>query len=357
MRTLLPLLLCLTVGFFGVANTANAQQKPKKAAAAKKAAPAEAAPEAAPAQPAADTAVTETKSYNGQPVLQFNTLGSPGTTSGRDTLQFKVPTDDKAIADDKMANPVVNIKNDDAFKTYIGYPKHQFSVNYTPGSYGGKFSYTSTTSGQKTEFNFSSTSTIATELIYRFVSTPSVVFEGNFNYFTAGTKAGTPGAATTVLDSTTNAMSLFVRGNYCYIGTNFFARLCPGVEFGTEQYPLVGYKNGTQLEMQKASELSYGINVLAQYPIVKTTVIKARLGYLMGTGSGGSGELTSKKNNALYLNTDIEWPMGSNYMNIGFYYLNRTSTVEGNVGNFKDKWDSNIGQLALRLGYTWDFGG
>jgi hypothetical protein len=296
------------------------------------------------------TAVTEPRAFNGQPVLQFNTMGTPSNTSDRSTLQFKVPTDEKSLADDKMANPMESQKFETPFKAYVGYPKQQLNVNLSPTNYGGIFK--NNTVG---EFNFASQSPTALDLNYRFISTPILFFEGNLNYFTASTKAGNPGGYT-VNASSQSVYTFFARANYCFIsGSNFFAKLCPGGELGMDKYPLLGFVNGTTLEMTTASNISYGLNLFAQYPIVGNTLLQARLGYVMGTGSGQSGELTHKKDNSLYLNSNIEWPMMTGLMNVGFNYRTRTSTVEGKRGAFDDKWDTTTGLLAFNIGYTWQF--
>lgn len=292
-------------------------------------------------------------SYNGQPIYQFNVLGTPTKSSDRDSLTFKVPTDDKALADDRMANPVENQKNDAPFKTYIGYPKQRLTVGYAPVSYSGKFTYTGSGTGQGTDFSFTSSSVTGLNLGYQFLPTPTTYIEAESNYLSASTNDGSPNPFT-VNKSTANVFNLFVRGNYCFVGDNFFSRLCPGAEIGMDSYPLLGFIDNSTMEMQQATELSYGVNLLFSGPLVKSVIGKTRIGYLMGSGVGQSG-LTSKKNSAYYVAPQIEWPAMGGYINIGFNYLSRNSSVEGKKGVNTEKWDTTLSSFTMLAGFTLEF--
>lgn len=293
--------------------------------------------------------VSHAQDDNNQPTYKFNTLGIGSKTSDRDQIKFKIPTDEKSMADDRMANPMETQKFDTPFKAYIGYPKQHVNLNLSPTNYGGKFAST------YGEFNFSSQSPTALELNYKFLASPVIFFEGNLNYYTASTKAGNPGSLT-VKSSTTSVYTLFAKANYCFIGeSNFFAKICPGAEIGMDKYPLLGFTDGTTLAMTTASNISYGLNLFAQYPLIGSSLLQARIGYIMGSGVGQSGELTHKKDTSYYFNGQIEWSMMNGLMNTGFNYRARTSTVEGKIGANTDRWDNSIGMLAFNVGYTWLF--
>lgn len=284
-----------------------------------------------------------------QPVLQFNTLSTPASTSDRETFKFKTPGDGSPTSD-VMANPVENQKNEAVFKTYLGYPKHFVNLTYAPVSYGAKYSYSGA------EYNFSSTDVQGLEVSYSLQATPSVFFEVEGNTYTAKSKSGSA-SPYNVSESKATLFSIMFRGNYCWVGSNFYARICPGAELGTDTYPSLGFKAISTLEMQTASEMMYGANVYAQYPLIYSTNISARLGYVMGSGTGQSGSLTSKKNQLTYLDSKLEWPVGGagHLMNLGVYYGMRSATVEGKVSStITDKWDTNSGLLIFKVGYSWE---
>jgi hypothetical protein len=303
---------------------------------------------ASAAEDSSSSSVTEAKAYNGQPMMQFNTLGNVSNSSDRDSIKFKVPGDGSP-SNDKMANPMESQTTETAFKTYVGYPKQQIDLSYAPVSYGGKFSY----SGY--DFNFSSTDMLGLNLNYKMILTPAVFFEVDGTYFSAKSKSGRA-APYTFQETTTAVFNVMFRGNYCWIGDNFFSKLCPGIDLGMDSYPVLGFDGNSTVTLQKASELVYGVSLYAQRPLIYSTNISARLGYTMGSGSGQSGALTSKKNNLVYLDSKIEWPVAMNRLiNFGVYYSQRTASIEGKVSStLSDKWDTNAAQLGVKVGYTWE---
>jgi hypothetical protein len=110
--------------------------------------------------------------------------------------------------------------------------------------------------------------------------------------------------------------------------------------------------------MKKVSELGVGLNVTGEYATSDSVILRGRLGYLTGTGSGQSNDLSSKKNTAVYFTGVIEWALGQgSFVNFGFNYMNRASTVEGPVGATTDQWDNTVEKSGLQAGYVFEFGG
>ena len=302
-----------------------------------------------PAKPSGSTVYVNP---DGQPVMQFNTDrgASAAPESSQGAFKFKTPGDNSAVpTSDKTANPIDTANGGAAFKTYVGYPKQFLNLNYAPSSFGGKYSY------QGFDYNYSSTDVTGLNLNYKLITTPNFFFEVDASYITAKAKAGSAGNS--INDSSANTVPLMFRGNYCWIGDNFFSKFCPGLELGLDSYPVLGFTGNTTLELQKASEFVYGVNIYGQAPLIRSTTINGRLGYINGSGSGQSGNLTSKKNNLIYLDAKIEWPVAQKrYMNVGLLYSSRTATIGGKVSSaLTDQWDTKATLLMLKLGYTWEF--
>lgn len=291
---------------------------------------------------------SEEKTSIGAPLLKFNTSGSPGRQTDK-PLIFKVPTTEAELADTSNVDPVSSTDNQQAFKTYVGYPKQQVQLSYQPVSYGGKFTYNGT------DFNYSNTSYTGVGLSYNFLMTPRFNLQAEMNTFEAATSSGRPGALT-VGESKATVLTAFVRGNYCYIGSNFYAKLCPGFELGRDEYATLGFATATRIELKTASELAYGLNLQGSYPLVRDVVLQGTLGYVMGSGSGASGELTPKTNTTTYLRSSVNYPLREGRaLNLGFEYRLKKVNTEGKVGNTTDKWNSDIGQFTLGAGYVWEF--
>lgn len=344
-------LVTMLGGINALAQTKTLPKKKKPTATEQAATEKTSKTDVAPSASNNESSVYVQKASNGQPILQFNTSGESKSATDHEGIKFKIPGEGSA-SDDKMANPIENQKNDAVFKTYIGYPKHQLNLSYAPVSYGAKFSY------RGSDFNYSSMDLTGLGVTYTALVTPSVYFDVAASYFSVKSKSGLAGSYT-VTDSTSSVLQFNLRGNYCWIGDNFYARLCPGLEIGQDAYPLLAFNSAGRIEMQTANEMTYGVNVFAQYPLLRSSNIGARLGYVMGSGSGQSGGLSSKKNSLIYLDSKVEWPVSpGSLMNVGLYYGLRSSTIEGKTSAVNtDKWDNEIGHLALKIGYTWEFGG
>jgi hypothetical protein len=294
------------------------------------------------------TDASEEKTSTGAPLLQFNTSGSPGPQTNK-PLIFKVPTTEEELADRSNVDPVSSTDNQQAFKTYVGYPKQQLQLSYLPVSYGGKFSYGGT------DFNYSTLSYTGLGLSYNFLMTPRFNLQAEMNTFEAATSSGRPGLIV-VNESKATVLTTFVRGNYCYIGSNFYARLCPGFELGRDEYSTLAFVSSSQLELKTASELAYGINLQGSYPLVRDVVLQGTLGYVLGSGSGASGELTPKESTTTYLRSNINYPLREGRaLSLGFEYRMKKTVTEGKKGTTVDKWESDIGQISAGVGYVWEF--
>lgn len=298
------------------------------------------------------TSTPDTNPATGTPVYQFNTSGTPGATDDRGGMNFKVPLTTDEKSNNIMADPVKNTDDGGAFKTYIGYPKHQISLYYMPTTINSKWSYDAT----RQDFSFNSNSSDSVGLLYRFVPTPQVNVELDYAKYTVSTKAATV-TPFDIKKSDTTVDTIWARLNYYFVNdSNFFFRYGPGIELGYDAYPILNFVNNTDLQMDKVKDFTLGVNFNLQYPLIQTFLLNLRVGYSTGTGAGNSGELTSKKNNSYSGLLGVEWSLTDHHgLSASVDYRDRQASIEGQRGNAKDEWDTKSTTTAFKLGYVYTF--
>ncbi len=295
-------------------------------------------------EPTSSESSSQLNSDGSAPIYQFNTDGFSSATDDRNNLNFKVD------GSDESADPLKFTSADDVFKTYIGYPKHQLMAYYYPASVNAKWTYR----GQ--DFNFTNSATTAFGLLYRFVATPLVNIELDWNHYELKVKEGTA-SAYTITASNTDIDSLFLRLNWFWVSDkNFFFRYGPGFELGYDSYPVLNFKTSTALELGYVRDAVIGLNFNVQKPLITNFLLSAKAGYNYGTGAGNSGEFTSKLNNSYYLAGGIDYNFNErSAINLGSEYRVRRANVEGKVGSNVDSWDTSATTTAFRAGYTYNF--
>ncbi len=296
------------------------------------------------------TSTPETNPSTGTPVYQFNTSGTPGATDDRGGMNFKVPLTTEEKSNNVMADPVKNTDDGDAFKTYIGYPKHQLQLYYNPTTVNSKWKYTTQ------EFTFNSNSSDSVGLMYRFVATPQINAEVDYARYTVTTKEASV-SPFTIKASDTIVDTLWVRLNYFFVNdSNFFFRYGPGVELGYDAYPILNFVNSTDLQMDKVKDFTLGVNFNLQYPMIQNFLLIAKVGFNTGTGAGNSGELTTSTNNSTYGQLGIDWSVTDHHgVNAGVDYRMRKASIDGLRGTVKDTWDTTSTNTAFKLGYVYTF--
>ncbi len=299
------------------------------------------------------TVFADDKLIKDKPSLEFQGDVKVNSRLG-ESLKFKTnePENPSATNESKeSAATDTNLKEDSAIKIddYPGYPRSIVTVNYAPTVYGGKFTYSGV------NFNYSNTSVSGVGLDYRFLATPEVFLDAVFSSYTSQTQAGTPGVLV-VSDSSISVYDLVLKGSYCYIGANFFSKICPGLDLGYNSFAVLGFKTNTTLEMKKVADFVWGPNIFIQRPVGGTTLFEGRVGYLMGTGSGGSSELTATSDKTVYASGIFTWDAGyKRHWNAGLVYSNRVASLSGTKGSNTDKWDTTIDILNLTAGYGFEF--
>lgn len=244
-------------------------------------------------------------------------------------------------------------------------PKNRLSVNYSTVGYTGNFS-------SLTQSNYRSVDNLAAMINYRY-STGRWMWEAESEYFTAysnfnkGT-SGTPTFAGT--DSSKAVYNFVLRGNYCYVsGTT---QICPGMELLYDQFPIIGFKtlnftgtnpnNTSTLEMQSATDLTVGANLMVNFPLYRSIILENRLGYIYGTHAFAMGSNKPKSNTGYYLTSTVEIPIAQNMAaTVGLSYLIRTASVDmtgttnANLSTTVD--NTGINEFDTRIGLVWMFGG
>jgi hypothetical protein len=336
---------CWLFLFSFVINSSLYAQEAKKPVAKKKkaavTAPAVQAPEASEG-PKVDTVGSS------GPTLNFSTEGgTPDNTDHRDTIQFKglsAPTQE-------ATQPQVEIKatEDEGFKTYIGYPKHQLALIDSYGTLSATWNY----NGQ--DFNFN-TSTLAYGLAYRFIATPSIQLEAAYSRYNVGIGAG-KASGFSINDSDVDVDQYGVSGQYCMISpNNFYKQFCLGGMIGNDAYPVLQFVGASQLKMGKVQDIAVGIKAGLQLPFTDSVFFRGQLAYNYGTGAGNSGELTPPNNSSFAVDLAVPWQINAHHgLNPHVDYVTRQATIEGKIGSNKDKWATDSTTLGGGVDYVYTF--
>lgn len=282
------------------------------------------------------------------PVLKFNTEGgTPDNTDHRDLIKFKgitAPTTETAEpVKESMAT------EDEGFKTYLGYPKHQLALIDQYGTLSATWNY----NGQ--DFNFNS-STMQYGLAYRFVATPSMQLEAYYSRYNIGIGAG-KASGFTINDSDMDIDQYGIGGQYCFISpNNFYRQFCLGGVIGNDAYPVLQFINSSVLEMGKVQDIAVGVKAGLQLPFTDSIYFRGTLAYKYGTGAGNSGELTPQNNTSFAVDLAVPWQINSHHgLNPHVDYITRQATIEGKIGNNKDKWATDSTTFGGGVDYIFTF--
>jgi hypothetical protein len=266
-------------------------------------------------------------------------------------LKFKLNSDNDVIEEKspELPKPFQPDFSENEFKMYPGYPKHIVSLNYAPALVGAKFTYAGL------PFTYSSTSLAGVAVLYRFFPTPNVFVDADFSNYSMSTVRGVT-ENITITEGTVGVENLNIRGGYCFTGANFFRKFCPGLDLGYDTFAVLGFKDNSSLELKKVSGIVYGPSFFLQTPLISSVLFEGRVGYLIGSGSGGSAELAAKKNTLLYMQGAFVIPHSEKRSwQLGALYTSRTSTLEGTKGSNKDTWENLAESLYFRFGYNIEF--
>lgn len=280
----------------------------------------------------------------------FNALGTatPTTSETRPPMQFKVPTTDKEIADQTNANPVENIKNDQLFVTYVGYPRYQLKLAANPTSTGFKQEY------QGLPLNFSSNSNSGFNLLGRLQVNPETAYELDYTRSEYGVKAKPNVGIFDVVESKATIDTIMASANFCNIGSNARNKLCGGVVLGLDAYPSLNFKTNTNVEITPIKDTGVGLKVNYQYSALPNVNILANASYFYGLKIGQDSNLAVKNNSKIYASSGVEY-LRSNLDSIIALvaYEGRDAEVEGLNGSNLDTWKTKATSVSLNIGYQW----
>ncbi len=268
-----------------------------------------------------------------------------------DQKQLKFNTGTTVPADDEKANSFSEEASDSVFKVYLGYPKHQVTVDLIPQQIYSKWSF----SGQ--DFNFTSGS-LAYGLGYRLVIDPTLSISLAGHMQSVGVAGSTIGSTFVVQDSDVTLTTIFANAEYCFIGsTSFYRQFCGALVIGRDAYPILGFSGSTsQLAMSKVEDLVIGPRLAIQIPIKTMARLRSELGYNFGNGIGNSGALTSKSNSSLTFNIGAFWtPAEHSELGLTGEYNMRQAKLSGQVGTNTVDWDTTSSSLMGRFSYTYTF--
>jgi hypothetical protein len=279
--------------------------------------------------------------------LKFNTNSESTNTDVRAPMKFKVPG---AEMNGKPTSEETNTVAEDApFKTYLGYPKHDLSAFVGFANLSAKWTL------GNVAFNFTD-SPIEYGVSYKFHLSPLLSLHLDWLTYSDSIATSSVIANTYDLNSSSETYnSVFVGGNYCFVSdSNFLRQLCPGIDIGRDDYPILGFTSGSALDLDKVTDITVGVNLAWQIPFADRYLFKLVGGYNMGTGLGNSGDLTSKTNSSYYGKMLFDWNVHGNHtINFQADYLGRTAKLSGNTGGSTQSWETDASMFGGRIGYTY----
>lgn len=285
----------------------------------------------------------------GQPV-------SKGKPSDPHKMKFKFVDEEeeqKQAAKKKADTAAEAQKDAEEFKSYVGYPKHQFGVHLAPKHVASSWTQNSTT------YNFNSTA-FAYGLDYNFIITPRITVGIDYTHYSLSMSAATADIYN-FASSSANFDDYFAKFSYCFISDESFERrFCPGFTLGNDSYPVLQYIDRTTLGITNVSDFVLGLSALGTWPIKSLFIIKAKVGFNIGTGSGSSGAVTSKTNSSYYGDLITDWKLGHTQtgehgVQVGVGIKLRNASVSENVSNADVGWTSKVVDESANLGYTYTF--
>lgn len=330
-------LILIVISTFIFSQNLQAQQKQK---AAKKSEP-----------PPATVSVSSDGDHVGSsgPVLKFDAADAPANKESRPAMKFTEPT---VSAGAPSVAPIATNDtpaDEQGFKTYIGYPKHELILLTQADSISATFSYL----GQ--DFNFS-TQALVYGLAYNLVATPSWKVGVMYQQYNVGVGAGRA-SGLDILDSDETLSQFGINAEYCSISaSNFYRQFCFGGLIMKDAYPFLDFVGGSTLAMSKLEDIVVGLNTSMQWRLTDSVLIKPILGFNYGTTSGDSGTLTPKSNLKMYLRTEVPWAVTSLYT-LRFHgdFSLRRAEAEGLNGVNQDVWETNSANLGLGLDFIAHF--
>ncbi len=183
-------------------------------------------------------------------------------------------------------------------------------------------------------------------------------------------KGSTGGINYAGTDSQRTVYVAALRANKCYVvGTKF--QVCPGTEVIYDQFPVMSFKtlnlagsvplSTSVLEMQTATDLTLGANVILDFPLYKEFTLTSKLSGIYGTGVLGGSTNKVKSNSGFLIATTANYPVSQSLLiTFGLEYLSRTAQfdVAGSAANAPTVSVSNngIGQFTSRVGLAWAWG-
>lgn len=271
------------------------------------------------------------------PMLKFNTDDAPTNTDPRAPIKFKGMDSYSMPTTPETPQPILEAtaNDDDTFKSYIGYPKHELQLTNGYDNVAAKWGY----NGK--DFNFRN-STMALGLNYTFVAAPMWKIGAYYSQYSIAAPAGTS-SPYVIADSTATVAKYGFNGEYCYISSaNFYRQYCVGGTVMNDSYPVLKFTSATRLVASKVDDIVVGVHGAIQIPFNDRVYFRPVAGFNYGTGAGQSGALTSTYNTSLFLRLELP-VVAARWLTLKGHadYSSRQATIEGTIGTNKDKWETD----------------
>lgn len=290
-------------------------------------------------------AATETKSSGSGFKFKFD---DDKSGSSRPSVNFHVPNSEEE-KNRITADPVNEMFNDAPYKIALGFPKWDFSFSFNPTSYAFTQKLASGFSP-----NMSAMSTSAFSFNTRLNVDLTNFWEFEYGQFDAKSKAQT-GTGLSVVETTSIASSIMVRGFYCWIGNMSARRFCLGGEMGQDSTPTLYFATTNTLEMNRATSYVLGPSLIFQYPVSDAFVVHAKAGVLAGV-VGQNAALAVKSDMKIISEVGFKGSLSARHGYSALVdYSIRTTKIEGLQGPNTVSWDMTSANMAGKLAYVYTY--
>jgi hypothetical protein len=212
----------------------------------------------------------------------------------------------------KIEKPPATVTGFDGSKVVFGYPRFDGGVFINPGIY----SLTQTLDSLGTKFNFSNLNLLDFNASARAFFTPHLVATIDARIEHVGTDA-TDLVSYQLQESSVTAISVNTALNYCFYLGNAEKKLCPGITFGYDNYPILKFTSNTDLSLTKLGDMGIGPNVLFIMPITEHLTTHVKAGYSLGLKQGQMAGFTMTSDHNLFVSGDLVCPV-SKRMSLSF---------------------------------------
>ncbi|MBC7691617.1 MAG: hypothetical protein H7222_07590 [Methylotenera sp.] len=259
---------------------------------------------------------------------------------------FKFETVEKKKKVETPPPAQVESTENDGLRMSFGYPKVDFGFAIHPGQY----SLDQTLLNTSSKFNFSQFSFSELKLDARMFLNPRLLVNLDINYRSVAVAAADLNLFQ-IKESSVSAFSSQAGISYCYTLRDFQKKICPGIVAGVDAYPILAFKNNTDLALDKLNDMSLGLSVYGEAPAGDDMSVRGKASYTKGLKQGQASGYTMKSDGKFSLSGEILRPFGKQFQaSLGLGLEKQSATFT----RLQDNWEMSNLNYALSIGVRYN---